>query len=84
MAGEASGNMIEQIMSIHVDPYTPAPNKYDLSFFNLTNFTNTFIELSLNFTHPNLISSSALRPDTLIIKILCPEFFVDINDYQRV
>jgi hypothetical protein len=42
------------------------------------------MELSLNFTNPNLISTSALRPDTLMIKILQSDFFVDINDYQRV
>jgi len=46
------------------------PDQFEISYFNITNFTASSMTLNVTFAHPDMISFDPLETDKLELEIL--------------
>jgi hypothetical protein len=76
--------IIQNLISVKVDPNFPAGDYYRIKSLNLTEFSPSYITFNITFEYPNSITTSVMNPDSLLLQFLNAEYFVDMIDYGRV
>ena len=56
----------------------------EIEAIELVAFTKRYLEIQLTLSYPDYITLSLVEPDTLKIKVMTPEIFIDEKTFTRM